>query len=343
MDRIKISVITLILLVAVIALVIPTWGSEALAEDDPTVLPTLTETAVLLSPPQVPPPIERDERALVKVELETREVVGTLSNGVEFEYWTFNGTVPGPIIRVRQGDTVELTLRNAEDSKLPHSIDLHAVTGPGGGATVTQVMPGEAKTFQFKALNPGVFVYHCATPVVAHHIAQGMYGLIIVEPEQGFARVDKEFYVMQGEVYTQGRFGDKGLQAFDFGKMMDEEPAYVVFNGCVGCVTDENALQATVGETVRIYFGVGGPNLGSSFHIIGEFFDEVHQEGAAEAVHDLQTTFVPPGGATWVDFAVEVPGTYLLVDHSLARLQKGAAGHLVVTGPEAPHIFKPMP
>lgn len=306
-----------------------------------TKLPTKTEVAKLLAPPLVPPAIDRNEPALVKVDLEAKTVRSQLADGVEYEYWTFNGTVPGPMIRVRLGDTVELTLKNSDQSRVAHSIDLHAVNGPGGGAAVTTVAPGQSKTFRFRPLNPGLYVYHCAVPPVPHHITQGLYGLILVEPQGGLSKVDKEFYVMEGELYTAGKLGDKGLQEFSLDKLVAEEPEYVVFNGAVGSITGEKALKANVNDKVRIYFGDGGPNLISSFHVIGEIFDEVHQEGATEAAHNVQTTLVPAGGATWVDFQVDVPGTYVLVDHSLSRLFKGAAGHLVVSGPEAPYIFQP--
>lgn len=313
------------------------FGASDLAAN--TERPSQTEVMQLLQPPNVPPPIDRDDPAVVKIELETSESVETLADGVEYTYWSFNETVPGPMLRIREGDTVELTLNNSPDSRAAHSIDLHAVTGPGGGAKVTQVSPGDSKTFSFKALNPGVYVYHCATPVIPQHIANGMYGMIIVEPEEGLPEVDKEFYVMQGEIYTDGELGDQGLQKFSLENMLDENPNYVVFNGSVGAITGEASLKADVDDKVRIYFGVGGPNLTSSFHVIGEIFDEVHQEGAMEATHDIQTTLVPVGGATWVDFTVEIPGTYILVDHSLGRLLKGAAGFLTVEGPESPHIF----
>jgi nitrite reductase (NO-forming) len=289
--------------------------------------------------PAVAPPVNRSEPALVKVELEAREVTAYLADGVAYTFWTYNGTVPGPMIRVRQGDTVELTFKNSPDSKVTHSIDLHAVTGPGGGAKVTQVAPGQSATFRFKALNPGVYVYHCATPMVAHHISSGMYGLIVVEPEGGLPKVDREFYVMQGDLYLAGNRDEKGLRSVSIEKLLDERPDYVVFNGRVGALTGDNALKAKVGETVRIFFGVGGPNLTSSFHVIGEIFDRVYPEGASEPIYNVQTTLVPAGGATIVEFKVDYPGTYILVDHSLGRLEKGAAAQLVVEGPADPAIF----
>jgi nitrite reductase (NO-forming) len=244
------------------------------------------------------------------------------------------------MLRVRQGDTVELALTNSADSKATHSIDLHAVTGPGGGAKVMQVPPGETGSFRFQALNPGVYVYHCATPMVAHHIASGMYGLIVVEPPGGYPKVDREFYVMQGDFYPAGKRGQAGQHEFSLDKMLAEHPEYVLFNGAVGALTGDGALKAKVGETVRIFFGVGGPNLTSSFHVIGEIFDRVWMEGAAEPLTNVQTTMVPAGGAAVVDVTLQVPGNYTLVDHSLGRLEKGAAGVLTVEGPENQAVFQ---
>lgn len=301
--------------------------------------------ALLVPPPLVPPPAVRREPARVIVELDTREVKGALANGVEYTFWTFGGTVPGPFIRVRVGDTVQIRLRNDATSLHPHSIDLHAVTGPGGGASVTGVAPGQEKVFEWKALNPGLYVYHCAGPPVHIHVAHGMYGLILVEPKGGLPRVDREYYVMQGEFYTKGRTGEGGHQAFDQDKARDERPEYVVLNGRIGSLLNEGALKARVGETVRLYVGNGGPNLTFSFHVIGEIFDRVYAEGGIgrEPNRNVQTTLIPAGGAAIVEFKVEVPGRYILVDHSLFRaLEKGALGHLEVTGPEAPKIFKPL-
>lgn len=312
------------------------------------VAPAAAGDVARLPLPQVAPPVGQREPTTVKYNIEIKEVVATLDDGVTYTYWTFGGTVPGPMLRVRQGDQVELTLTNNASSTVQHNIDLHAVTGPGGGAEATMVTPGESKTFRFQAMNPGVYVYHCAVPPVAHHIASGMYGLIVVEPPQGLPKVDREFYVMQGDMYLEGNRGDKGQRAFSTEKMLAEQPEYVVFNGSVGALTGDNALKANVGETVRIFFGVGGPNITSSFHVIGEIFDRVSPEGGS--YNDLsnwqtnvQTTGVPAGGATTVEFKVEVPGKYVLVDHSLGRALKGAVGILMVSGPENPAVFQPLP
>jgi nitrite reductase (NO-forming) len=286
-------------------------------------------------------PLDRAAPTTVRVDLETQEVVAEIEKGETFTYWTFGGSVPGPMVRVRVGDTVELHLKNSAGSALPHSIDLHAVNGPGGGATATQTGPGKESVVTFKALNPGLYVYHCATAPIPMHIANGMYGLILVEPAGGLPPVDREFYVMQAELYTNGILGTPGHHDVDMIKMSNEEPDYVVFNGKVGSLVGENAMTAKVGETVRIFFGVGG-FLPSSLHLIGEIFDRVYPEGAmGSAVNtNVQTTLVPAGGATIVEFKIQVPGTYLLVDHALGRaLAKGTAGQLVVTGEGDPSIY----
>lgn len=292
--------------------------------------------------PVMPPPITRTEPAVVKLELEVQELAARLDDGVGYTYWTFNGSVPGPFLRVREGDIVELSLKNLADSKFPHNIDLHAVNGPGGGAALTNVNPGQEKAFRFKALNPGIYIYHCAMAPVPQHISKGMYGLILVEPAAGMPKVDKEFYVVQGDIYIEGKWGDKGMQRDSLAKLIAEEPDYLVFNGSVGALMAENALKAEVGDTVRIYFGVGGPNITSSFHIIGEIFDRVYPEGALNDPHlNVQSTLVPAGGATMVEFKIDVPGTYILVDHSLSRLFKGAVGQIIAAGPEDPALFGP--
>ena len=291
--------------------------------------------AVLTDAPAVPPPIERDYPAKVVVELEVRELDMPISEGVMYTFWTFGGRVPGKFIRVRQGDTVEFHLSNHPSSKMPHNIDLHAVTGSGGGATSTFTAPGRSSRFTFKALNQGLYVYHCATAPVGMHVANGMYGLILVEPPGGLAPVDREYYVMQGDFYTVGKYREKGLQPFDMQKAIEENATYVVFNGSEGALVGDNALRARRGETVRLFVGNGGPNLISSFHVIGEIFDKVFTEGGTHYQENVQTTLVPAGGSAITEFRVEVPGTFILVDHSIFRaFNKGALGMLKVEGEE---------
>ncbi len=296
--------------------------------------------AVLTSPPFVPPATGRSTPAKVIVELEVREVEKEISEGVKYTFWTFGGTVPGSFIRVRQGDTVEFHLKNHPDSKMPHNIDLHAVTGPGGGAASSFTAPGHASQFTFKALNSGLYVYHCATAPVGMHVANGMYGLILVEPPEGLPKVDREYYVMQGDFYTVGKYREKGVQPFDMQKAIDENATYVLFNGSEGALLGDNALKLTVGETVRMYVGNGGPNLVSSFHVIGEIFDKVYTEGGTRYQENVQTTLVPAGGSAIVEYKAEVPGTGVIVDHSIFRaFNKGALGMVKTEGPENKAIY----
>lgn len=292
-------------------------------------------------PADVPAPIDRKENTLVKFNLVAKEVIGQVADGIYYNYWTYNGTTPGPMLRVKEGDDVEVTLINDKTSLHSHNIDLHAVNGPGGGAALTNVAPGESKTFRFKATNPGLYEYHCAMANVSVHNAHGQYGAILVEPKEGLAKVDKEFYIVQGELYTQGGLGEKGLTVFDANKMLDSQPTYITFNGKI-----ENAprIKAQTGQRVRMYVANGGVNLVSSFHIIGEVFDKVYPEGAignASAIlQNVQTTTVLPGGAAIVEFKAEVPGNYLLVDHALARMNRGAWAQMVIDGSKRDDLFK---
>ena len=298
------------------------------------------ETAVLTDAPAVPPPITRHHPTRVIVHLEVLEHVGRLADGVTYTFWTFGGHVPGKFIRVREGDLVEFHLDNNPANKMPHNIDLHAVNGPGGGAASSFTAPGHSSLFTFRALNPGLYVYHCATAPVAMHIANGMYGLILVEPKAGLPKVDHEYYVMQGEFYTKGAYGDAGLQPFSMTKALNEKPDYVVFNGAVGALLDGKALSAKTGETVRLYVGNGGPNLTSSFHVIGEILDTLRQDGGTSISHNVQTTTLPPGGSMIAEFKVETPGTYIMVDHAVTRaFNKGALAQIKVSGPENKAIY----
>ncbi len=299
-----------------------------------------TETQQKVNPPTVPAPVGDRAAKKVIVHLEATEEEGELADGVTYKFWTFNSTVPGTFIRIRVGDEVELHLKNASNSVMPHNIDLHAVNGPGGGAEATNVAPGKTAIFNFKALNPGLYVYHCAAAPVPMHIANGMYGLILVEPAGGLPKVDREYYIMQSEFYTKGKTDEKGLQDFDQDKGVDENPTYVVFNGKKNALMGDKMLEAKVGETVRLYVGNAGPNLASSFHVIGEIFDRVYVEGGSKINENVQTTLIPAGGAVIVEFKVEEPGEYVLVDHSIFRaFNKGAIGILKVTGEKNPQVF----
>jgi nitrite reductase (NO-forming) len=292
-------------------------------------------------PNLVPPPITRTSDAVVKIELTAQEVISEIAPGIYNNYWTYNKQVPGPMLRVREGDTVEVTLTNHPSSLHQHNIDLHSVTGPGGGATLSKVNPGETKIFTWKALNPGLYIYHCATPNVSTHNSHGQYGLILVEPKEGLPHVDKEFYVVQGELYTKGMIGKQGLTIFDGNALLDGNPTYITFNGRIE-QDGKPRMTMKVGEKARIYVGNGGVGLISSFHPIGEIFDTVYPEGGIGGTlfKNIQTTAVLPGGAAIVEFSAEVPGNIVLVDHALSRMNKGAWAIIKVEGDDQPDIYR---
>jgi copper-containing nitrite reductase len=302
---------------------------------------------IVRDPADVPLAVGERKPAVVRVTLIAEEVVGTLdpSAGTTYRYWTFNGKVPGPMIRVRQGDTVEVTLRNDASSHMAHSVDFHAALGPGGGAAFTQAVPGQSKTFTFQATTPGLFVYHCGTPMIAEHIANGMYGLILVEPEGGLATVDREYYVMQGEIYTTAAKGKAGMQLFSDAKLMEESPEYFVFNGAVDALTKTQPMQAKVGETVRVFFGDAGPNDTSSLHIVGEIFTRDYPLGSLTSppLTGVQTASVPPGAAAILEFKASVPGQFSMMDHAMARMAKGLMATFEISGAENATLMHPGP
>lgn len=334
---------TLLSSAAVLALAAAAPGVVSAQEADAA--PPVAAIDIIRRATDLPGPLTAASPRHHVVGLETTEVIGRLEDGTSYTYWTYNNRVPGPFVRVRVGDTVEVNMTNAADSVMMHNVDFHAVTGPGGGAAATSANPGETRSFTFKALQPGLYVYHCATPMVAQHIANGMYGLILVEPEGGLPEVDHEFYVMQGEIYTEEEQGTPGLLTESVERLLNEQPTYYVMNGAFKALTGENALKVEVGDSARIYFGVGGPNKISSFHVIGEIFEHVYRDASLTSppITDVQTVLVPPGGATVVDLTFEVPGSYIMVDHALSRVDRGAAGIIEVTGPQNPDIFRGSP
>ncbi len=335
----KIQRKTVLLLLASTFLASPLWAASR--EENAAEKIVGEELAVLADAPAVPPVITRKNATKVIVHLEVKEVEGRLADGVSYTFWTFGGKVPGKFIRVREGDLVEMHLDNHPANKMPHNIDLHAVNGPGGGAAASLTAPGHSSVFSFKATNPGLFVYHCATAPVAMHVANGMYGMILVEPREGLPKVDHEYYVMQSDFYTKGANGEQGLQPFSMTKAIDEKPDYVVFNGSVGSTTGDKAVTGKVGEMVRLFVGDGGPNMTSSFHVIGQIFDTVYPEGnMSTPTHNVQTTMIPAGGSAIAEMKLTVPGTFIIVDHSLTRaFNRGALAMMKVTGPDQKDIY----
>ncbi len=293
-------------------------------------------------PADLPPPLHAGAPQTLRVDLTTVELTGRLDEKTTYAFWTFGGKVPGPLIRARLGDTLEIHLKNDRNSVLAHSVDFHGAIGPGGGSQFTQTNPGEEKIVTFKAAVPGLFVYHCATPSIAQHVSNGMYGLLLVEPEGGLPEVEREFYVMQGELYTTKPFGAQGAQEMDYEKLMSERPDYFLFNGAVGALTNAHPLRARVGENIRIFVGVGGPNFTSSFHIVGEIFDRV-QQGSGAPLKDAQTVSVAPGGAAMFELKLRRAGHYNLIDHALSRIERGLDGALVVDGPHDDRLLHAGP
>lgn len=297
---------------------------------------TAKASDIVRDPSDLPQPIGNRGPAVVKVTLTSKELVGALDpeSGTTYRYWTFNGKVPAPFIRVRQGDMVQVTVVNPKDSTMVHSVDFHAALGPGGGAALTQAPPGQSKTFTFQATTPGLFVYHCGSPMIAQHIANGMYGLILVEPPAGLPHVDREYYLMQGEIYTTSAKGKSGFQQFSPENLMAENAQYFVFNGAVDAITKEYPLQAKEGETVRIYFGNAGPNATASEHMVGEIFTHYYQLGSLSSppLSGIQTATVPPGGAAIFELKASMPGQFALMDHAISRMEKGDMAVLRVSG-----------
>lgn len=329
----ELSVLSALLLLAVLSGCQKGLDSSSSSEPQQTVIADLTYA------PNVPPLVTRTAPARVIVNLESQEKTAELAPGVTYNFWMYNGHVPGPFIRVRVGDTVEIHLKNLSPDKT-HTVDLHAVTGPGGGAPILMANPGQESVGVFKMLHPGLFVYHCAANPMPAHMSNGLYGMLLVEPEGGLSKVDHEFYVMQSEFYTEGTVGQQGLQAYSSSKAAAETPEYVVFNGNTGSLMGGNMLQAKVGETVRIFFGNAGPNKISAFHVVGTSFDRIYRDGGLEHPDEnIQTALVAPGSAAIAEFQVLVPGHYTLLDHSIFRTERGAMGMLNVEGPDAPQIY----
>jgi len=306
----------------------------------------VTAAQVAADPTDIPAPIHRSRPKRHEVLLEVQNVTAEIEPGVTFDFMTFNGRIPGPMIRVRQGDTVHLTLRNSGNAL--HNVDLHAVYGTGGGNVATTALPGKEASVEFKALYPGAFIYHCAVPGMDYHISSGMFGMIVVEPPEGLPEVDREFYLGQNEVYTRRPAGEKGHHLFDFQAMVREDPSYVLLNGEKNALTADRhgAIQAKVGETARVFFVCGGPNLGSSFHPIGNVWKKAWSAGAltSEPQRWVQTMAVPPGSCGVFEMEFPVPGEVKLVDHALSRVaRKGMLGVIEVEGPDQVAIFNPNP
>lgn len=307
-----------------------------------------TVDTVALDPADVPDPVDWDSPRHHEITLETEEVVAEIEPGVTFTYMTFGGTIPGPMIRVRQGDTVSLTLTNLEENNMPHNVDFHAIMGTGGGSIATTAAPGQSNAMEFQATYPGAFIYHCAVPNMDYHISSGMFGMIVVEPPEGLPDVDHEFYYGQHEIYSKKQAGEEGHHEFDFQAMLREDPTYVVLNGekYAYAAANHGPNEVELGDRVRVYMVDGGPNLTSSFHPIGNVWDVAYRDGGWTDSPDrnIQTMTVPPGSCMIGEMDTVVPERIKLVDHALTRvLRKGLLAEIDVLGPKQNDIFDPEP
>jgi nitrite reductase (NO-forming) len=323
-----------------------------------SIVPTLTRLADLevadsgevhmTYAPDVPPPLKRSDQRIVEFSIDVIESVCPVDpvSGVDVSTWGFriggDSTVtcgaPGPVLRARVGDLAKITVTNSSDASNPHNIDFHAVTGQGGGAAGLTVAPGESATVNSRLLYPGAFMYHCAFGDVPMHIAHGMYGMFIVDPEEALPQVDHEWSIVQSEWYV-GKPDADGFAEFDPEALLAEHPRYVTFNGRTDALTGDRSLQMAVGERARFYVVNAGLNLDSNFHPIGSQWDVVYPEAATHPINRVirgsQSTLVVAGGGTVTELVGYVPSTIILVDHALVRtFYKGCIGMVVVSGDE---------
>jgi nitrite reductase (NO-forming) len=256
------------------------------------------------------------------------------------------------MVRVRQGDTVEFTMENPEGNAMPHNVDFHAIYGTGGGSIATTANPGADNKMKFQARYPGAFIYHCAVPNLDYHISAGMFGMIVVEPQDGLVDVDHEFYFGQHELYTKKDTGAEGHHAFDMAAMAAEDPTYVLLNGEKYAYAAANAgpLEVDKGDSVRVFLVDGGPNVSSNFHPIGNVWSRAYRDGGlpddesleAYADKNIQTMKVPPGSCMIGEMETPVPERIKLVDHALSRVvRKGLLAEIDVVGDEAEDIYDP--
>lgn len=240
------------------------------------------------------------------------------------EAWTFNDTFPGPVIRIKEGDVVDFTLKNEADRV--HSIDFHAAKTPWN-LHFQGVPTGSESNFRWKADYPGVFYYHCGTDPMIQHIANGMFGAVIVEPRHPVVKADREYVIVQSEIYPTPH---------DVDSMMAGKPQLVVFNGRANKYLEE-PLRAKPGELIRLHVVNAGPNHFSAFHVIGAVFDRVYASGNPKNVeYGIQTYTLPPGGGATFDLVIPEEGMYPMVTHSLQDALTGALGVIHVASEETP-------
>lgn len=278
-----------------------------------------------------------------EIQLTARDVTVTISNNVAMRAWTFDGTVPGPILHVRQGDTVHVTLTN--EGAVAHSIDLHAARIDIATA-FRSIAPGESLSYTFTPQYAGAYLYHCGTAPVLLHIGSGMYGAVIVDPRtplppaREFVLVHSAYYLNSGAAGTAERDDDtesndptgRGMEVYDpsYQNMLSGFPDHVAFNGHTNQYIAE-PITVRRGELVRFYVVNAGPNDDCAFHLVGQIFDTVYLAAPPEnAIHGVQTYNVPAGGGKIFEFKADVPGQFQFVNHKFGHGDKGAIGLLIV-------------
>lgn len=295
----------------------------ALAENDVAADPNAPKYAV--HDPVAPKALEGTTH---DIELVTEEKLMTVADGFVQKVWTFNGTVPGPVLRVRVGDTVRIHLKNPANSEMPHSVDFHS-SEVAPNDEMTSIKVGGEKLYEWKASYAGVWMYHCGTPPTLHHIMNGMYGMVIVEPKEGLPPVDKEFALVQSEWYLgpQGRTTSMAKAA-----VAAPAPDFLVFNGVANQYKD-NPLQVNTGDKVRIFVLNAGPNIDSSFHIVGTIFNTVIKEGVHlaagnEGNYGSQAVDLSPAQGAIIEFTTAEDGMYPMVTHAFNFVSRGALGYV---------------
>jgi nitrite reductase (NO-forming) len=280
-----------------------------------------TTGRIAADPTALPPPIGRSTPATVNVSLHAVPETAEIEPGVSYTYWTYNGTVPGPFLRVRAGDTVAVTLTNDRNSSANRSVEFPAFLGPHGGVAIANATPGGQGTVTFTATVPGLYLYESGPPNAPEGVANGMFGLLLVQPTVGLPSVGEELYLMESALYLHWPAHTPGGQVFNGTALLDDEPAYEVFNGAYGAFTGSNALSVPVNTTFRLFVGNAGPTDFASLQLLGGTFNETYLNGdlSDPPANGLATVPIAPGGTAVIDCTITRAGTYTLEDSQLVH------------------------
>ena len=299
---------------------------EAQVSNLPYTGPHTAGPAINQLPDVKPAPVENSYE--VRLDVTHKQI--EIADGVKIMAWTFGDSVPGPVVHVKEGDRIKFVMTNRTQETadiappMPHSIDFHAaMVNPKD--KYRMILPGQTLSFEWTANYPGVFMYHCGTPMILHHMISGMYGMVIVDPKEGYGtKVDREYAIVQSEFYVQ-KMAD-GNYAIDLQAALNKQPSYVTFNG-VASQYVKTPLISKAGERVRLYVLNVGPNDTSSFHVVGTILDKVWLDGnPTNELHGMQTVLLGSSSAAVAEFVIPEKGTYIMVDHEFADVEHGAVG-----------------